>query len=133
MQAPCGPAPCQSQPYGPAPQSVVTAPPASCGCNSYAGHSYGSTCYDCGYGSTHVPSASCNCGGTIDAYGGVVTDPYLSGGQIVGDTVVGGQSYPPAGVPVQSDNFDARKFDTDGNRITWEEPLPQGTMPAIGS
>ncbi len=76
----------------------------------------------------------------------MVTDPYLTGevgsgvmpynGQIISDQVVGeqviggqnlgGQSYPSSTAPIQPDNFNARKFDSDGNRILWEEPLPQG-------
>ena len=62
-----------------------------------------------GCGST-VPN-HCGCGN----YG--VADPYQSGqvipqnGQVMGGT----------GVPMQTDGFNARKFDTDGSRILWEE------------
>lgn len=75
------------------------------------------------------------------SHGQIVTDPYLqghvSGGtmsdQAYGDQVISGQVYPNASTPiqpvqpVQPDNFNARKFDSDGNRILWEEPLPKGT------
>ena len=69
----------------------------------------------------------------------MVTDPYMSGevvggvapypGQIVeGPVVSEGQVYPSAPSPsIQTDDFSARKLDTDGNRILWEEPLPKGT------
>ena len=59
---------------------------------------------------TTVPD-NCGCG----PYGNV--DPYQSGqvlpqnGQIMGGT----------GGPMQTDSFNARKFDTDGSRILWEE------------
>ena len=62
-----------------------------------------------GCGST-VPN-HCGCGN----YG--VADPYQSGqvipqnGQVMGGTAV----------PMQTDGFNARKFDTDGSRILWEE------------
>lgn len=65
----------------------------------------------------------------------MVTDPYLQGGvsggavsnPIVGEQVIDGQVYPQSVTPVQPDDFSARKFDSDGNRILWEEPLPKGT------
>ncbi len=70
----------------------------------------------------------------------VITDPYLHsevshgsiGTPIVSDQVIEGQVYPSTVAPVtpvtpvQPDNFNARKFDTDGNRILWEEPVPKG-------
>lgn len=142
MQAPApyGPAAaptCQTPPYQ-APSwnhGVATAPSAGCGCNDYAG----STCGQCQsntYGSAY--GGSCGCG-VFGGYENVVADPYMSGqvvngtvyggGQIISDTVVGGptvggQVYPSP--PVQNDNFQARKFDSDGNRILWEEPISQG-------
>jgi hypothetical protein len=50
-------------------------------------------------------------------------------GQIIRDTVIdqqpiGGQAYPGT-APIQPDDFSARKFDSDGNKILWEEPLPK--------
>jgi len=50
----------------------------------------------------------CGCGGATS----VVTDPYMvQPGQIIdGNTVI------------QEDDFTARRFDTDGARIIWEEP-----------
>ena len=45
-------------------------------------------------------------------------------GQIIGSEII------PDGVPtIQSDNFEARRFDTDGNEILWEAPLPDGAQP----
>ena len=80
------------------------------------------------------------CGNVVGGYGPVVTDPYTNGGivggsvpynGVVGEQVIGGQVYPGTTAPIQSDNFDTRvnsqKFDSDGNRILWEQPLPQGT------
>ena len=126
---------------------------AGCGCHDagsvYGGQVYGgqvyagSACGTCGVANM----GGCGCGNIVNGYGGVVSDPYLSGevvggtmpydGQIISDTVVGGpttgapvvggQSYPGPTAPIQSDNFNARKFDSDGKRILWEQPLPQGT------
>lgn len=82
--------------------------------------------------------------------GEVVVDPGYSGSVIEGQIVPGnsypgtgypGNSYPGNGAPVQQDNFDprpstsypgqgnyqTRKFDTDGKKILWEEPLPAGS------
>ena len=61
---------------------------------------------------------NCGCG----TYG--VADPYQSGqvipqnGQIMGGT----------GVPMQTDSFNARKFDTDGSRILWEESAGSNSL-----
>lgn len=69
-----------------------------------------------GCGST-VPN-HCGCGN----YG--VADPYQSGqvipqnGQVMGGT----------GVPMQTDGFNARKFDTDGSRILWEESTGSNSL-----
>ena len=155
-QAPCGTAPYAPAPYTPAPyaaapyapaaptcsQPVVTAPSGDCGCNGYA---YGG---DVSYGSAY--SGGCECeaygGGTClgESYGGVVHDPYLSSGTvvpysgqvidggIVGDQVIPGTSYPSSPAQIQPDDFGpatSRKFDTDGNKILWEEPLPPGATP----
>jgi hypothetical protein len=73
----------------------------------------------------------------VDSYGpAAVVDPYTSGaivggatpydGQFLGDQVIGGQPVPTPAAPIQADDFSARKFDSDGNRILWEQPLPQG-------
>tara|TARA_R110002049_G_scaffold27321_2_gene94300 strand:+ start:538325 stop:538669 length:345 start_codon:yes stop_codon:yes gene_type:complete len=112
---------------------MVSMPQASCGCNGYVDG--GSATYGSAYG------GDCQC----QSYGGVVSDPYLSSGtvvpygeqiigeqilgeQIVGDQVIGGTSYPNGSAPIQSE-WQARKFDTDGNKILWEEPLPPGATP----
>jgi hypothetical protein len=88
--------------------------------------------------------------GNVDPYlNGTSGNTLVPGQQINGETVVGvgpvqsapnypsGTSYPAApsynGTPTyngntgQSDNFQSRKFDTDGNKILWEEPLAPGT------
>lgn len=73
----------------------------------------------------------------MDSYGSAaVVDPYTSepivggtmpySGQVMGDQVIGGQPVPTPAPPIQADDFSARKFDSDGNRILWEQPLPQG-------
>lgn len=134
MQAPCGQTPYVSTPaYGPAaPQGVVTAP--SCGCNNYAGNTYlpetysGGTCHSC------RETYEQGCG--MEGYSSIVTDPYMSSGPVIEGSSVPysqpgyPQAYPDASypvAPVPSDNFNARKFDSDGNRILWEEPLPSGS------
>jgi hypothetical protein len=67
-------------------------------------------------------------------------DPYMSGeviggsAPIISDQIIGPSGTPLPGSttlpgstsPVQPDNFSARKFDSDGNRILWEQPLPPG-------
>ncbi len=142
-QAPCGqaqsgPAPC-AQPAPTCPTqgcfgNMMGAPADGCGCNSYAGNVYDSQVYagrPCG---TCGTAGDCGCGGVVDSYAPVINDPYMQGGvisgtvdgQIVGEQIIGGQPYPSTTAPVQADNFSARKFDSDGNRILWEEPLPSG-------
>lgn len=146
--APCSTGLCPTGPvaapaYAPAPayQSPVcnSAPIAGnpCECENYADHSYGSEIYS---------SGTCGCGqhgGETylgESYGPISSDPYLNSGQIIqgsvpnyGQPIPSGvtspltsypQSYPT--VPSQSDGFQARKFDSDGNKILWEEPLPAG-------
>ena len=54
---------------------------------------------------------NCGCGN----YG--VADPYQSGQMIPQN----GQMMGGAGGPMQTDSFNARKFDADGSRILWEE------------
>jgi hypothetical protein len=77
----------------------------------------------------------------IEAYGGVINDPYLSGDVIsegvIGDGVIMGEYPSGATIPgtIVPDNFDARqyqsnKFDTDGARIISEDPLPPGVVRA---
>ncbi|WP_222436145.1 hypothetical protein [Rubripirellula reticaptiva] len=133
----CGLAPTVSPSYAPpfaptyqAPQSVVTAPP--CGCQQYADNSCPSDVYS---------SGTCGCGNPIggyssDSYGPSnyapsVSDPYLSSGQIMGDSgySLGApvESYPSS--PIPTGEWNARKIDTDGNQILWEEPLPSGANP----
>lgn len=106
----------------------------------------------CGVKALHnAPAADCGCGPAAPAYaaepvcgnepvcgyesyGGVVNDPYLSGGVVGGGVIVGGE-YPAesvigneAWVPRGSQNivapqsYGANKFDTDGARIINELP-----------
>lgn len=136
-------------PYAPPPatcpppmQGVVTAPPMGCGCNEYVTGSVhaGMPCGNCG---TICGDCGCGCSGAVESYGPVVNDPYLSGqvmggpipqnGQIISDQVIGQSAQPPVlpgatmpPAPIQPDDFSARKFDSDGNRILWEQPLPDG-------
>ena len=121
----------------------------TCGNEVYAGDS----CNTC-YGSTpsHAAQVIGDCGCVAsDSYGPTSVDPYLNSGQVyneqiigghvtgeqiignsvygeqvIGDQVIGSPSFPSN---IQSDNFNARKVDTDGNRILWEEPLPPGATP----
>lgn len=136
MAAPCGtPAPSYAPSYAPAPtcQSqpapIAAAPHADCGCQNYAGNVYDGGVY----------SSGCGCG--HEGYGPVSSDPYISADPIVG--VPGSQVYdsgsvydggfipnaPYSGGSVPADNFQSRRFDTDGNKILWEEPLPSGAQP----
>lgn len=151
--APCSTGLCPSSPvaapaYAPAPayQSPIcnSAPIAGspCGCENYADHSHGSEIYS---------SGMCGCGQhggqsygdetyLGESYGPISSDPYLNSGQIIegsvpnyGQPIPNGTSYPlnstPQSYPIvpsQSDGFQARKVDSDGNKILWEEPLPSG-------
>ena len=86
-------------------------------------------------------AGDCGCNAPGHYGPNVVSDPYLSseyhGGQVIGESVIGspvvegGVIGTPAlpSVPVQTDDFTARKVDSDGNKILWEEPLPPGTTP----
>ncbi|MGB7325698.1 MAG: hypothetical protein WBD31_12560 [Rubripirellula sp.] len=134
--------PSYAPPFAPtyqAPQGVVAAP--SCGCQQYADNSYPSDVYS---------SGTCGCGNTIGDYNSnsygpsnyapSVSDPYLSSGQVYdgGSIPYEGQvmgdsgyslgtpveSYPSS--PIPTGQWNARKVDTDGNKILWEEPLPSG-------
>lgn len=150
MQMPCPPTYPTPQYQG----GVVAAPQAGCGCNSYAGNEYSGQAYSAGscgscndmyqgaYGGCGC-IGDCGCGNVVEGYGPVVSDPYMQGeivggstmpyqeqiigGQIPGGQIPGSQAYPNSAPPLQSDDFNARKFDSDGNRILWEEPLPSGT------
>jgi len=67
---------------------------------------------------------------------GYGADPYLAPGQMSGDqwtpgsqtysdpSVYPGNQYP--GAPLPSGDWQARRYDSDGNQILWEEPLPPG-------
>lgn len=150
------PAPCQAPPWqaprlhpfrcrtprGPAAPYAAT---PDCGCPPYSETPCGETCYGSAYGYQG------DCGSMM--YGDASSDPYLGGhsmpyeGQIIDGGVIGehgvpGSAAPGApvpgsqsfGPPIQSDQFvprgtdrwQSQKFDTDGNRIIWEEPLPEG-------
>ena len=70
------------------------------------------------------PGCGCNgqvysaqsCGGCgVNDYG--VADPYQSG------QMMGG-----AGVSAPADSFNARKFDNDGSRILWEQPVGNNSL-----
>ena len=69
-----------------------------------------------GCGSTAMNHSGCG------NYG--VADPYQSG-QVIPQN---GQMMGGAGVPMQTDGFNARKFDTDGSRILWEEPAGSNSL-----
>ncbi len=137
MSAPCSTGVCPSAPaaapaYAPVFQSQA---PAPCECESYGHNSYGPEVYS---------SGTCGCGqhgGEVyggetymgESYSPTVSDPYLGSNQIINSGVpnygqpIGGNSYGQPmmqGAPIQSDGFQARKFDADGNKILWEEPLP---------
>jgi len=129
MQAPyaqTGPS-CQTPQY----QGGID-PTAGCGCNSYVGNEYDGQVYSSGSAYNGCGCAGeCGCGNFMN-YSPMVSDPYMSG-EIGGtsmpyqDQIISGQGYPNSIAPIQPDDFNARKFDSDGNRILWEEPLPQGT------
>ena len=75
-----------------------------------------------GYTSQDYSAQPCGgCGATVPNNSGCgtygVADPYQSG-QVIPQN---GQVMGGSGVPMQTDSFNARKFDTDGSRIVWEE------------
>lgn len=79
----------------------------------------------CGCGYEYSPPVYY--GGSCPTCGEVVSDPYLSGGAIPYDgQIIGSEIISDGTVPIQPDDFEARKFDSDGNPIIWEAPLPDG-------
>jgi len=73
----------------------------ACGCN--------------GNGSMYSSQSGCN--------NNYVADPYQSGQ--MGAIPQNGQVM---GGPIQADSFNARKFDNDGSRILWEEPVNSNSL-----
>lgn len=119
------PAPYQSAPYQGAQQTpqwqtpaYSSAPATDCGCNDYAGTANGGS----SYGSSYGGDCSGQCG--AEGYGNTVHDPYLSGDSV---PFSGSQGAPGNYAPIESDDFQSRKFDADGSKILWEEPLPAGS------
>lgn len=108
MQAPCGATNGQPAPQG------------GCGCN---GQAYSAQpCGSCG----STAPGNCGCGGMTSGYGAV--DPYMSGATIPGAIPQNGTVIAPPGTTMQSDGFSARKFDNDGSRILWEEPVGMNSL-----
>lgn len=85
----------------------------------------------CGYEYSARPYQPPPCPTCQHGYGQVVvSDPYLSGGTMPYEGQIIGSEIISDGVPsIQADNFEARRFDTDGNEILWEAPLPDGAQP----
>jgi hypothetical protein len=148
-QAPQAHAPQWQAPSMPAPQWQGPSSVASdCPCQGSAGQ-WGSD-HSAAYG------GDCNCGGGAEGFAssGESFDPYMSAdgghsvgmpgepypGQVINGEVVvapgtmGTESMPgdnfaprqPSGFPPGSGNIQSRRFDTDGNQILFEEPLPPG-------
>ena len=63
-------------------------------------------------------------GGDVSGYG-TVRDPYLNG-------YADGATIPYEGQVIEGvtspDNFQARRFDSDGNVIIYEDPMPPGAV-----
>ncbi len=132
----CGAAPVAAPSYAPAFAPQTLAPAPTCGCPEYAGN----PCPDNVYS-----SGTCGCGNHASEYAPAVNDPYLSSGNLYDNgsipyegQIIGQPEYPQAlpmnpnpssvGPPMSgpSDGWQTRKFDSDGNKILWEEPLPSG-------
>ena len=119
MQAPCGGPQCGQPNMGqPFANQPYMGPQHGCGSEHYQPAPYNQGGYSCG--TCGAPSGGdCGCS---------YSDPYMSG-EVMG--VPNGAVGYPAGVPtmapIQTDDFSARKFDNDGNRIIWEEPSYGGT------
>lgn len=131
--APYAVAPCETCPSGPVyAQGPMIGGPS-------IGHSMGSapceTCHEsggyavgmggeatCGYEGGVIYGDSMHGGGTV--YGGS-SDPYLNGSSIPfqpsNQGMQGMQSMP-------GDNFNARRFDSSGDRIISQDPLPPGAQ-----
>jgi hypothetical protein len=115
------PGPCaQARTYQPAPYQVAPCSPpprpmeCGCGYEQNARVYSGRPCPSCGNGYGEV----------------VVSDPYLSGGITPYEgRIIGGEVISDGITPIQSDNFQARPLDSDGNPIIWEAPLPPGSRP----
>ncbi|QDT06655.1 hypothetical protein K227x_50710 [Rubripirellula lacrimiformis] len=110
-------------------QGVVTAPP--CGCQNYAGMEQSSDVYSsgmCGCGNDYAP-------GVQDPY--LQSSPYMGtiqgGSTNYGEQIIGDTGY-PQGAPVQPESnwqnrTQSRKFDTDGAKILYEDPIPSNAKP----
>ncbi|QDT10479.1 hypothetical protein [Planctomycetes bacterium K23_9] len=104
---------------------------------------------NCGNASSYGP--------VIRNYGSASIDPYLAGGQVIdggvingmpidgqiignpimgeqviGSSIYGGQAFDGGSWVPRGDSgiYSANKYDTDGNKIISEEPLPPGAVPA---
>ena len=93
-----------------APNGQTPCQQPGCGCN----------------GNGQVYSAQ-SCGGCgVNNYG--VADPYQSGQVMGGAIPQSGQVMGGSGVSIQADSFNARRFDNDGSRILWEEPVNSNSL-----
>lgn len=101
----------------------------------YAPMSVEAPCNQC-IGSPVISGYGGDCGCQVDSGYGPTIDPYLQGGVTYGQTypveggvyssdVIPGSSY---GGVIQSDNFQARKYDARGDEIISESPLPPGAQ-----
>lgn len=118
--APCNPAPCGPAVQSPGyvappvtyPSAPVYTPSATCAPSIHANPG------GCGCGAP-VAGVDCGCGGPVmSGYSSpVVVDPYQTG-TIIDSSIDGGI--------ISGDQFQARKFDANGDAILWEEPLPAG-------
>ena len=108
----------------------------SCGDSGSYGAAYGGDCGCNGgsrnHGVPHDPYLSGGSHGNVGPYDGQIIDQQIVGDQVIGSQVPGNATIMP---PNSSDNFQPRpsgsypanKFDADGNKILWEQPLPGGT------
>ena len=109
------------------------APPvasADCGCNGNVASDVCTGDATCGsYGAAYGPGVEYS-----NSYGPVVSDPYSE--QVIGGGVMYGQGamgpgtiidggYVPGSMP---DDFEARRYDTQGDRIIRQDPLPPGAQ-----
>ena len=143
MQAPA-PQYASAPQYAPSPQPYAA---PQCAAPAYQAPTCQAPVCGCETAPTYA-GESCGCGASSAAYGPAV-DPY-NNGVVYGDAISNAPSYgspvygSPMGeqrlgeqiigervignAPIQGDNWQSRKFDTDGHKILWEEPIPSGAQ-----
>jgi len=92
---------------------LLTVLPLASGCSGMKNFIFGkgARCGICNRGATYAPADPCGCPPGTHAYSGI------------GESVCGHDHVDPYS-GTNADGFSARKFDSDGSQIIWEETKP---------